>query len=171
MPSLQKNKKKTHLGGLKDPSTTNVEVFPITCTPHCIYPLSVNLRISIINSAHKMSLDYYPRKEEGGSKWKHFYPKWWLFSLLLNQAGKLFSHSQHLQIQSTEARIDKAYQIRPTVSESRIHSDNKTAAKGPRGGKQTIQILFSAKSSYSIKHLLRASTSFLRSQQFDCRTF
>lgn len=38
-----------------------------------------------------------------------------------------------LQIQSTEALVDIAYQIRPTVGESRIPPDNKIAAKGLRG--------------------------------------
>lgn len=47
-----------------------------------------------------------------------------------------------LQIQSTEALVDMAYQIRPTVG--RILPDNKTAAKGLReGGKQTVQKLYS----------------------------
>lgn len=57
-----------------------------------------------------------------------------------------------------------AYQIRPTVGESRIPSNNKIVAKGLREReKQTIQITFSAKPNYSIMHLPRASTSFLGS--------
>lgn len=77
-----------------------------------------------------------------------------------------FHVSVRLQIESVEALVDMASQIRPTVGESRIPSDNKTAAKSLReGGKQTIQIVFSAKSSYSIMHLPRASTSFSGSQQ------
>lgn len=60
----------------------------------------------------------------------------------------------HSQVQSIEALVDIAYGMRPTVvGADRIPRDNKIEAKGLReGAKQTIQIAFSAKSSYSEMH-------------------
>lgn len=177
--------------------TTTVQISFLSFNPHqCLYAtqpvllkcldmleafshLSVKFRLSdtsLINSVYKMVLDCCLAEEEDKpqeagaetSQSKVIAVKLYHWIKLVNTFLALCAVTDSINWGSCWRSI----QNQANDGEKRIPSDNRIGAKDlGEEGKQTIQIVFSAKSSYSIMHLPRASTGFLGSQQFDCHTF